>query len=766
MHSHAQPMSFALARSAAPALTANSYQLTAGCAQRAAADPLWPRLGDEARRLVLTWEAVAQRLEAAPEKGRELQRLRVDFAGVLQGLSRGTIYRKVSALRAEGAAGVLGKAALRKLGVRDGSTLPKAFITHWRKRCAAHQRMKALSVWHDLMAELIGGAIIPGYDGDWRAIWLLEHPGCLVPARCPYAADHRRNAHPRGWSYRNLKAIAPEVDVWKAATQGVAAARAFLPSLPHTRVGLGPMEVITMDDVWHDVEVLFLNGREMPTHERPVEVGVLDVLTGCHVAWQVWPVRRRADGSREMVDASVQRFIQAQLFCGIGIHPRGLTELLEHGTAGLAEAEVQRINAILARYITPPKGRQWLTVCRSSTTGEPIAKGLFCERACGNPRHKAMIESSWNLLHNALAALPAQVGKDRDHAPADQEGLRREDKALLQMVNDVAKANPAALDILRQAEFHAVSFHKFKEALRLVKARINARTDHTLEGWEGCGFVRHVASLPGGAELDLDAVPESQRAATAALIKQLGAPVALRRMSPMEAFAASTAHAPLVRFPAAAAAEILGPDLAQALTVSPRATLTLRDRFSQELLTYSALAKDEQGATRELTRGATVRVWANPFNPATILVADAEGHVLGICPLLEASRFGDAEADHRNLGLWQQANAEQRKRLEPLLKAKRERAAETRQNLSALIGQAKAAQAAADAKQDLSALQGAVDRARPWPTCAAPCTPAEGLKSAAFDDEKAELCQRPSRQSACGGQDGEKTPALSLKDFI
>lgn len=698
-------------------------------------DPLWPRLGDEARRLVLTWEAVAQRLESAPEKGRELQRLRVDFAGVLQGLSRGTIYRKVSALRAEGAAGVLGKAALRKLGVRDGSTLPKASITHWRKRCAAHQRMKALSVWHDLMAELIGGAIIPGYDGDWRAIWLLEHPGCLVPARCPYAADHRRNAHPRGWSYRNLKALAPEVDVWKAATQGVAAARAYLPSLPHTRVGLGPMEVITMDDVWHDVEVLFLHGREMPTHERPVEVGVLDVLTGCHVAWQVWPVRRRADGSREMVDASVQRFIQAQLFCGIGIHPRGLTELLEHGTAGLADDEVRRINAILARYITPPEGRDWLTVCRSSTTGEPIAKGLFCERACGNPRHKAMIESSWNLLHNALASLPAQVGKDRDHAPADQEGLRREDKALLQMVNEVAKANPAALDILRQAEFHAVSFHQFKEALRLVKERINRRTDHALEGWEACGFVRHVANLPGGAELDLEAVPADRREATAALIKTLRAPVSLRKMSPLEAFSAASAATTLVRFPLAAAMEILGADLAQELAVSPRGTLQVRDRFSQERLTYLALATDEAGNRKELTRGARLRVWANPFNPATILVADLEGHPLGICPLLEATRFGNPEADQANLGLWQQANAEQKKRLEPLLQPKREQAAQTRQNLADLLTAAKAAQ------------------------------PTSAQNLAAFTDEGA--CAAPAGSYPLSANRCEHNePALTLEDFI
>lgn len=711
------------------------------------ADPLWPLLGDAERRVVIAWETIAVRLMGATDKTRELQCIRRDFAGILRGLSKGTIYRKVAALSDLGAEGVLGAAALRRLGQKDGSRLPKAFILYWRHLCAENQRMKALNVWQMLMRNLKGGVIIPGYDMDWRGIWLSEHPGRILPntEECTvYAVDHRRNAHPRGWSYRNLKSLAPEEDVWKAAAQGVAAGRAYLLSPPHTRVGLGPMEVITMDDVWHDVEVLFLQGRDTPTHERPVEVGVLDVLTGCHVAWQVWPVRRRADGSREMVDWTVQRFIQAEIFCGIGVSPKGVTELLEHGTAGMDDKEVVRINGILSHYMAPPEGREgWLSVSRSTTTGEPIAKGLFCERACGNPRHKAMLESSWNLLHNTLASLPGATGKDRDHAPAAAEGLRREDRALMAIINAVAKACPAALDILRQAEFHAVSFIQFKEALQLVKEQINHRTDHNLEGWEACGFVRHVASLPGGAELDLDAVPESQRAATAALIKQLAAPVALRRMSPAEAFAARTAHAPLVRFPAAAAAEILGHELAQELTVSKRGTLTLRDRFSQELLTYAALAKDERGNTRELTRGATVRVWANPFASKHILVADAEGHVLGVCPLLEAARFGDAEADQRNLGLWQQANEKQRERLEPLLAPRIARAKAKRQALGDLIGQAREKQAAADAKQDLAALQGA---------CAAPCTPAgtQGVPS----------------QSACGGQDGEETPALSLRDFI
>lgn len=686
---------------------------------RASADRLWARLGDEERRVVCAWEAIGRRLEGAKDKQRELRLIRTDYAGLLRGLSKGTIYRKLAALRAEGPAGVLGSAARRRLGQSGRTALPAAFVLAWRRRCTGNNRGKVLTCWNDLMTELVKkDVVIPGYGTDWRGIWLGEHPGCVVPARCPYAVDHRRNAHPRGWSYRNLKSLAPEPDVQRAANLGVAAGRAYLPSLPHTRYGLGVMEVITMDDVWHDVEVLFLQGQGVPTHERPVEVGVLDVLTGCHVAWQVWPVRRREDGTREMVDWTVQRYIQAQLFCGIGVSPKGLTELLEHGTAGLSDDEAKRINVILARYLPPPEGREgWLSVLRSTTTGAPILKGLYCERACGNPRHKAMLESSWNLLHNALASLPGATGKDRDHAPADAEGLRREDRALMDIVNDVAKACPAALDILRQAEFHAVSFSRFKDALLAVKERINRRTDHSLEGWERCGFVRHLAELPGGGELDLEAVPAERMEATAALIRELGAPVRLRRMSPAEAFAQESRKARLVRFPMAAAAEILGPELAKDAVVGKRGTLTVKDRFSGEQLIYSAVATDEDGMTRELRRGETYRVWANPFAPASVLAADLGGHVIGLCPLLEANRFGDPEGDARNLGIWQAANAKQRERLEPLLQPKKARAAQVRQDLSELIDRAREKQAAADARQDLAGLPSpsAADAAEPAP---------------------------------------------------
>ena len=689
-------------------------------------DPLWARLNDTERRQVMAWECIARRMVQAPDKRLEVQRIVADYQGVLKGVSRSAIYRKVRAVATGALASVLDKGTLRRLGQRASGALPPAFVVAWRQRCAGHQRDKVLPVWHTLMMDLINGRLMPGYESDWRGIWLAEHPGERLPLACPYRADHRAGKHPTGWSYRNLKMLAPERDVQAACSQGASALRRFLPSVPHSRVGLGVMRCITMDDVWHDVEVLFLHGAQMPTHERPVEVGVLDVLTGCHVAWQVWPVLRREDGSRQMVDWTVQRFIQATLFCGIGVHPDGLIELLEHGTAGLSDEEVARIDGILCRYLPPPASGHWLTVERSSTTGAPLQKGLFVERACGNPRHKAMLESSWNLLHNALAALPGQVGKDRDHAPHDKEGLERADRALMQAVNAVAKQCPHALDILRQAEFHAVSFLKFKEALTAVKQQINHRTDHTLQDWEACGFVSHEAELPGGAVLDLEAVPPAQLEATSALIKQLNAPVRLRRLSPAEAFQKACAETRLVRFPVACAMEILGEDLSETLDVTQRGELKVRDRFSREVLHYSAVAQTVEGTHVELRRGATYRVWANPFERTVLLVADLQGRAVGICPLLQATTWGDTEGVKQNLGLWQTAAAKQRERLEPLLEPKKARKRATEAQVEAVVEAAQAHQEAVESAR--------IESLADWAALTAPVEPREDEEAVQLED--------------------------------
>ncbi len=168
-------------------------------------------------------------------------------------------------------------------------------------------------------------------------------------------------------------------------------------------------------------------------------------------------------------------------------------------------------------------------------------------------------------------------------------------------------------------------------------------------------------------------------------------------MSPAEAFAKEASATRLIRFPIAAIAEILGPELAQDIKVTPRGTLTITDRFSREKLTYSAIATTPDGTSIELTRGETLRVWANPFARDLLLVAHTDGRVLGICKLIEATPHGDTQAVHKNLGLWTKAATAQKERLAPVLAGKQARARETRQNLDDLIGEAIASQEATNA---------------------------------------------------------------------
>jgi hypothetical protein len=133
--------------------------------------------------------------------------------------------------------------------------------------------------------------------------------------------------------------------------------------------------------------------------------------------------------------------------------------------------------------------------------------------------------------------------------------------------------------------------------------------------------------------------------------------------------------------------EILGEELAERQTVSRRGTLCVRDRFSEEMLTYSAIARTADGRTIELTRKATYRVWQNPFERQGLLVADENGCAIGVCPLLEASAYGDTTSDiaQKNLGLSQEAASHQRKRLEPLLTPKKQRKIAVTSHIAQLV---------------------------------------------------------------------------------
>ena len=627
-------------------------------AHRPETSDLWQRLSTEERTVVNFWLDVIVRFEAAPDKMLAIAEIQARNPG-RKGLSSSAIYARVSAYRSDGLEGIIPIRAMRKLGIADGG-LPTEFVNWWQTLCVQNQRGKIAAAYRSLIIDhLMAGEVIAGYSADWRGIYAAEHPHAPLPRTCPYRVS---GLVPHGWSYRNLVALRPSEDVMAACTMGVGAGRMLLPSIPHTRAGLPFGSLFVVDDIQHDNKVNFLGQQQA---ERPLELGMMECLTGRFVSWGVVPTRRNEDGTREMIKESYMRYLLCDLLCRVGIHPDGCTILAEHGTAAIRGALLEQINSLIG-------GR--LRVSTSSVLGEPLVAGLFAERPRGNPKFKAMLESTWNLLHNELAALPGQVGKDRDHSPQDITGRDRENGQLVKIAQELPERYAAALIM------PYVNYHDFVKALTLVKQRIEMRSDHNLEGWEACGFTRQVVVHQDGHEVCLDdlrkKLPSDKFAAFMANAEILGADVRCQRLSPLEAWRKCERDTRLVRYPLSVAAVVLGPTLGKVIEVKRDGTLEMTNEFTRERISYAAMAESDSGIAIPLVRGTKYLVHINPFDRTRALISTDDGRWIGVAKGFVATTHGDTEAVKENLGTLSTVRAEHSRQvarvLDPVVRARRE----------------------------------------------------------------------------------------------
>lgn len=665
-------------------------------------DELWSKLTNDERAKVSTWYEIARRMMCAHDKGAELVMILKTYKGDIGMISKTSIYRKVAAIRSSNgdiaASGILHPSAIRRArGLSRKTVLPPGFVSWWRSLCGDHQRQKTLSVWRHLMRDcLMAGKIIPGYGKDWRGIWLAEHKGEMLPRDilgnpvCPYTDVHTgpEACAPSGWSYASLVTLAPEPDVSAGAAIGVHAMQAFNPVVPHTRVGLRPMQVITMDDVKLDV-FCWYPGEKEP--RRPVGLGVMDVFTGCMIDFKLIPATERADGTVSGLNGSWAKYVWANVFCGIGVDAtEGVTALLEHGSAGLDPKEEQRINDILGPR---PDGGRWLNVLRSSTSGAPILKGLFGERGRGRPTHKAMLESAWNLLHNEMAMLDAPAGRNWDTAPMDKDGAAgwsAEDKALINAAAQlVSRENPAAVEILKEATTHAKSYAQLSEAVASVIQTMNNRHDHSIQDWQECGFAKPMIEM-GGALVTLDRAANDfagdDEEMRQMFMRRMAGKARAVRMSPMEAWA-SYGGKTLKKFHPFVATQILGPDLAQEVVVDAHGQFTAVNHFSGKKMLYSAIIRQIDATLLHLAKGEKLHVWVNPIRVDWALVSRPTGEFLGLAKYMAATRFGSAMGDG-NLGELALARSEQKRRLSSVLGGRITRIEERRANNARVLAAA------------------------------------------------------------------------------
>jgi hypothetical protein len=271
--------------------------------------------------------------------------------------------------------------------------------------------------------------------------------------------------YPKGWSERNLARFAPDAYALAIARQGRSAAAAHRPLVYMTRRNLYVGQFLLFDDIWHDHEVNILATQQ---RGRPLEFHGLDLSSAYKIGWGM-RVRREVDGVHESLKTDDFRFLLASILFSEGYNPKGTTLIVEHGTTVIDE-QTERLLAIATNGA--------IKVERSGMQGAAAHAGQYAGRAKGNFRIKAALESLGNLIHNEFAFLPGQTGKDRQHAPEQSYGLLKRNDALLLALRELSPERAQWL------QWDLCTFGQFQLIAQEIYARINARTEHDLEGWD------------------------------------------------------------------------------------------------------------------------------------------------------------------------------------------------------------------------------------------------------------------------------------------
>ena len=568
-----------------------------------------------------------------------------------KGLSLKSLYRKLDDFRREGVWSLVpGK--YKRENVR-GIVANEAFVEYWQTLVLENRR-KMKPAWRELIRRFTGGVTTPGIEipgvGTWRDVYLRLRG--FLPSEgepCPWS---ERNPPP-GWSFRNLLKFKPDEFALVAAHHGMAEAKSrYGLTVRKTRVGLACCQVIEFDDMWYEHAVMFPGNREP---QRVVEFAAIDVLTGHVVCYLPKPFRERADGTRETLKAAWAKYIYHYVLCVSGLPPERVVLVGERGTTK-ADAEfdaaLKLVNAWREAQGHGPV--EWRT---GALANAPIAKGLHDGAAKGNPRSKPHIEQMHATLKNSIGHVIGEIGGGRGVQPEETGAMVAEAKRL------------AALAVISNLPVEKVqtpflSWSAYAEVIDRAHRRMDERQDHSLEGWEECGFVKGEFRLK--AEASWRAVksmaemsPEEAGAVTA-LVKAGMAEYREVRLSPREAWERSKGA--LRPVPEYLAPLILGGELCCTAKVTGNMQLVYRDPNVGSRLTVAAVA-----GGRMLARGSEYRVWVNPLDGGKAYVCDMQGHFLGVAKVLQAVRADATPEDlAAQLGLRQKVLSEEARRLAPV----------------------------------------------------------------------------------------------------
>lgn len=572
------------------------------------------------RTKVDAWIKTLQQLDSGLiTKAEAIQIMRVD---------RSTFDRKLKAVEEHGWRGLVP-------AYKTPTPLCNDFVDYWKTLQEKYQRKTAAAI-RELHRRWKDRQPIPGYTG---------HPGWPEL--------------PAGWDSRNLYRYQPSKLSLTTLRHGAGRAHMLhAPKVLSTRVGLHHLSHLIADDVKLDMKGHILNSRQMCV---PMQLGFMDLRSGARFKWGTKPRLTRKDGTQTGIAESDMRFLLCGQLLETGLSMRGTTYLLEHGTATLRD----RVIDILTKYYGP-KGLIYpgaFHVSKSGMLGDvQHICGLSDGRGGkGNPFFKAWLESLHNLMHNELAALPAQTGHDRDE-PEHLGVITRENDMLFRLAQRLDPQHAAMLK-LPTLEFHT----QLVPAINHILGIINDRTDHNLEGWAESGFITKSYRLAADSQewktdADLMLLPAPVRDAylhMAAEDKRCFLP---RKLSPAEVFSMGQRSAETVAVPQSVIAEILYEDLARPERVDHSAFSFMDAEIAPHELHYESRVLTPQGREIELSDRETYEVVCNPFDLRHLYVfsgKNSRGAFLGTSRRIERVMRGDQDAAERAFGRSKQRLADQ-----------------------------------------------------------------------------------------------------------
>ena len=576
------------------------------------------------QREVLAWIPIVRTIDTAPATVVAMESLARQT-----GRAFPTIRRHYYAWKKQGWQGLVRRNILPARQRAASVRLTADFVAEWKRRCENVQRRAIKQAYGQLLRDLRDGLPVPGIP-PWTTLWAEDFPGQPIPPSMPLGWT------PRGLSYANLLRIAPSRFELATMRQGRFAASNLRPLARITRAGLAPGQILVFDDMWHDHKVNFFGaGQQAPL--RPLEFHCIDLASTCKIAWAVRPRAVRPDGSHDQLKDSEFRQLLAQVLCVVGYRAEGCCLHVEHGTAAISRDLEEYLSAASSGAITVERG---------GIDAKAILKGGFAPRGRGNFRFKAALESLGGLYHNALAMLPGQTGLSPARAPENADTLDKYDKAVLAAVLKLPE------ELALKLWFPVLSFREFGDILAQVYDRLNARTDHDLEGWEESGYVEQTfvpaPGLPGIPLATLYADPAKYAGAIALANADPARYVRQQKLSPAAVWA--KARPGLVRLPLVHAPRILGPANAHPVTVTRSHELWItfpetrqRIRFSPELHDFSA------PVSHILPAGSSFRLYPLAGSPLAV-VCDGDDTPLGCVSQFTPASHADRPSILRQVG--------------------------------------------------------------------------------------------------------------------